>query len=105
MSNNQVILFIDTSEADTAKVAIKIGSNQYEKIRRSKIIKSQTVLPLIEEILNEHHIRLTDISEIKVVSAKGSFTGLRVGATVANTLAYLLHIPVNGKTALVIPQY
>jgi len=101
----KTILFIDTSEIYTAKVAVEIDGKRHEKISESKVLKSQMVLPMIEEILKEQNVSLHDITEIMVATGPGSFTGLRVGATVANALSYLLDIPVNGKKALVIPEY
>src|SRR5450759_2249784 len=98
-------LFIDTSAMNTAKVALEIDGKRFEKTSESKIMKSQMVLPMIEEILIEHKVKFTDITAITVATGPGSFTGLRVGATVANALGYLLDIPVNGKKALAIPTY
>jgi tRNA threonylcarbamoyladenosine biosynthesis protein TsaB len=98
-------LSLDTSAINTAKIALEIDGKRFEKTSESKIMKSQMVLPMIEEILREHKLRLTDITAITVVTGPGSFTGLRVGATVANALGYLLHVPVNGKKALAIPTY
>ena len=100
-----VNLFIDTSEIYTAKVALEIDGNRFEKTSESKIMKSQMILPLIESLLSEHKLTLHDITDITVATGPGSFTGLRVGATIANALAYLLDIPVNGKKALAIPTY
>jgi tRNA threonylcarbamoyladenosine biosynthesis protein TsaB len=100
-----VILFIDTSAINTAHIALEIDGKRYQKSSESKIMKSQMVLPMIEQILTEHTLKLTDITAITVATGPGSFTGLRVGATVANALGYLLHVPVNGKKALVIPSY
>ena len=100
-----IILFIDTSEINTAKVAIEVGDKRYEKASESRVVKSQMVLPLIETLLSEQKLKLSDIVAINVISGSGSFTGLRVGATVANALGYLLDIPVNGKRSLVIPTY
>lgn len=98
-------LFIDTSAINTAKIALEIDGKRYEKTSESKIMKSQMVLPMIEQILNEHKAKFMDITEITVATGPGSFTGLRVGAAVANALGYLLGIPVNGKKALAIPTY
>jgi len=98
-------LFIDTSAINTAKIAVEIDGKRHEKTSESKIVKSQMVLPMIEQILAEHKLKLTDITAITVASGPGSFTGLRVGATVANALGYLLDIPVNGKKELAIPTY
>ena len=100
-----VSLCIDTSAVNTAKLVLTIGTDRFEKTRESRILKSQTVLPLIEEILTEHQLKLTDITDISVATGPGSFTGLRVGATIANALGYLLGVPVNGKKDLVIPTY
>jgi len=100
-----VTLFIDTSAINTAKVAVSIDGKRFEKTSESKILKSQMVLPMIEEILAQHKLKLTDITAITVFTGPGSFTGLRVGATVANALGYLLDIPVNGKKELAIPTY
>lgn len=94
-------LIIDTSEINTARIQI----GEFKKVSESRVLKSQMVLPMIEEILKEQKLTLHDITEITVATGPGSFTGLRVGATVANALGYLLDIPVNGKKALVIPKY
>jgi len=94
-------LHIDTSEMNTAKISV----GRFKKSSQSRIVKSQMVLPLIEELLRENNLTFTDITEITVTTGPGSFTGLRVGATVANALGYLLDVPVNGKRALVIPTY
>ncbi len=100
-----VTLRIDTSAINTAHITLDVNGKWYEKTSESKILKSQMVLPMIEEILAEHKVKLTDITTITVATGPGSFTGLRVGATVANTLGYLLDIPVNGKKTLAIPTY
>lgn len=90
-----VIVFIDTSHQDTASVAVEISGKRYEKSSQSRVLKAQMVLPLIETLLGEHAIQLSDISEIRVYEGPGSYTGIRVGITVANALALLLGIPVN----------
>lgn len=99
------ILSIDTSQIDTAKVAFEKDGKRFEKISDSKRLKSQMVLPLIESLLNEHNLIFSDISEIWVHTGPGSFTGLRIGIAVANTLGLLLGIPVNGKKTIAAPTY
>ena len=50
-----------------------------------------------------------DISEITFFSGPGSFTGLRIGAAVVNTLADQLDIPLydhhGNKHPVIIPEY
>lgn len=95
----KVILSLDTSKSEITKVEIIVEGKQIEKIIDKKHVRSQVVLLLIEEIFSEQKISSSDIVEIKVNAGPGSFTGLRVGLAVAQTLGKLLNIPVNGKTA------
>lgn len=46
--------------------------------------------------LEQRGKRLDDIDRIVVFQGPGSFTGLRIGITVANTLAYGLGVPIVG---------
>lgn len=86
-------LFIDTSSNERA--VVKLDDNVLT--RESKIWRSQLVLPMIDELLKKEGKTLKEITEIEIVTGPGSFTGLRVGAAIANALGYALNIPVNGK--------
>ena len=86
-------LYIDTS--NSKKVVVVIDEKRFE--RESKKGSSQTLLSLIDEVLNSEGKRLEDISKIEVETGPGSFTGLRVGVSVANALGWTLKVPVNGK--------
>ncbi len=55
---------------------------------------SEKILPLIDEVLAERHVRASDISVIAISIGPGSFTGLRVGLSAVKGLAYSLDIPV-----------
>lgn len=55
---------------------------------------STTILGKIEKILEKNNKKFDDLSGIVGFKGPGSFTGLRIGLTVANTLAYGLRIPV-----------
>lgn len=69
----------------------RIGSFKYETQDQSA-----DILPAIEGVLKNHKIELKDITAIAVNQGPGSFTGVRVGIAVANTLAWSLDIPVVG---------
>jgi len=86
-------LYIDTS--DRSKIIIGIDNKRFETI--SKDGSSQKILPFIDEVLRKNAKTVKDITEIKVNVGPGSFTGLRVGVAVANTLGWTLKVPVNGK--------
>ena len=104
---NAKILIIDTSDSQETIVGIKISNKKYFLKGKSKILKAQNVLPLIEKILKKHKLVPSDLTAIEVNTGPGSFTGLRVGIAVANALAWVLEIPVNGKKLgqLVEPKY
>ena len=57
---------------------------------------SDTLLKTIESELNSVGKDWSDISGIVIFKGPGSFTGLRIGATVANTLANSQSVPIVG---------
>lgn len=99
-----ITLFIDTSDNKVISVGLKSDGKEYIKKQKTDHRKAQAVLPLIENILKERKLSLQDINAIEVNSGPGSFTGLRVGITIANTLGFLLKIPVNDRN-MVEPVY
>lgn len=92
-----IIVTIDTSRSEATSVGLIIDGKRFEKVSDARQAKSQILLPLIEQILQEEHITFDDIGEIRVHVGPGSFTGLRVGVSVAQMLGKLLSVPVNGK--------
>lgn len=58
---------------------------------------SDTLLRKISDILTSQEQSLAALTGLVVFEGPGSFTGLRIGATVANTLSYGLGIPVAGE--------
>ncbi|MBA7496082.1 tRNA threonylcarbamoyl adenosine modification protein [subsurface metagenome] len=91
-----MVLAIDTSNRFKIKLALYWPEKMSQKLEFKSKEKSQTLLLRINRVLTENKVKLTDLKLIAVNSGPGSFTGLRVGATVANTLAYVLKIPVIG---------
>ena len=58
--------------------------------------QSEDLLPAIDGILKKEKLSLQDINSVLVNQGPGSYTGVRVGVTVANTLGWSLNIPVYG---------
>lgn len=86
-------LYIDTSKRE--EITISLDEEVFKT--ESKKQKSQRLLPFIDELLKKKKLSLKDITEIKVNTGPGSFTGLKVGVAVAQALGWGLKIPVNGK--------
>jgi tRNA A37 threonylcarbamoyladenosine modification protein TsaB len=47
-------------------------------------------LPLIDQILTRNNLELKDLEEVDSNPGPGSFTGLKIGAAIANVLNFLL---------------
>lgn len=85
-------LYIDSS--NNLKTVIKLDNTTYTQSYTNP--RQQNVLGAIVEALNQSNRHVTDITQIEVKPGPGSFTGLRVGHSIANALGFALQIPVNG---------
>ena len=90
-------LYIDSSNNLEIIIKLEIEGKTFIRKHVGQQRSSQMVLPLIDEILKEHGIKVQEITKIFVNPGPGSFTGLRVGVAIANTLGFLLGISVNDK--------
>lgn len=90
-----MILSIDTS---TAKNGIVLYSAGKKKVGFQKQWvgqkQAEDLLTEIDKLLKEKNNKLKDIEAIGIYRGPGSYTGLRVGMTIANTLGWALNIPV-----------
>jgi tRNA threonylcarbamoyladenosine biosynthesis protein TsaB len=57
---------------------------------------AETIHMQISELLTSRSFELKDLDRIVAFEGPGSFTGLRIGLSVANALAYALGIPIVG---------
>jgi len=90
------VLAIDTS-CDNAGVALlKDGAGVCAVNQADRRTHSLKLLPEIQTLLAEAGLTVNDLDLIAVTRGPGSFTGLRIGAATAKTLAYAANIPVVG---------
>lgn len=89
-----IILTIRTDKAE-AEVGIykKHKKPVYKKWHADRQL-TQTIHKQINEILNKLSIDWRAVEGIVVFEGPGSFTGLRIGISVANALAYANQIPI-----------
>ena len=88
------MLFIDTSGTDVSISIIsdnKILVNINEKVPNSHSIYT---VSFIDKALKDANLRVDEIDKILVVTGPGSFTGVRIGVTIAKVYAYLRKIEV-----------
>lgn len=93
----KMTLYINTKDQRLIAVGLKKDDDTYETLSDENQYGSQVLLDLITDILEKNEVNFEDLDDIEVEVGPGSFTGLRVGVSVANALAYSLNIPVNGK--------
>lgn len=103
----RLILLIDSSRRERLVVGLRADGEQKVSEEDFDYNKSRGLLVLIKKMLIDSGFELKDLTGIEVDTGPGSFTGLRVGVSVANTLGKILGIPINnlplGK--LVEPTY
>lgn len=93
-----MILLIDTASSNRVVSVFDHEKEVITKIEKNDLTLSSRMLPMIEETLEEAHVTPDDIDTLLVVTGPGSFTGIRVGVTIAKTWAWAFHkkiIPVS----------
>lgn len=87
-------LFIDTHDEIINIILFNNGIIKSRKEIVSNMKHSVLTMPAIDNILKENNLNADDLDEIIVVNGPGSFTGVRIGVTIAKTFAYSLKIPI-----------
>ena len=113
-------LYINTKDQKTIKVSLKKDGKVVKSLSEENEFGSQVLLPLIVKLLRAYkpglELKLQTVQPevdslfaklkgIEVETGPGSFTGIRVGVSIANTLGFALGISVNGKKMELDLQY
>ena len=86
-----ITLFIDTITT-TLTVALIKDDNVLEESTVSSSEHSKYTMPEIEKLFKNNNIEPKSVNEIIVVNGPGSFTGIRIGVTIAKTYAWACNI-------------
>ena len=84
------ILLIDTTTSNITVSITDVDKILFQHNENIVSDMSSKILPIIDSGLKKLNIKLNDIDKIFVVNGPGSFTGIRVGVTVAKTIAWAL---------------
>ena len=87
-------LFIDTSTSDVSIAIIVEGKLVSSKCKSIPNAHSIYTVKFIDEVIKNAGLSPKDIDSILVVTGPGSFTGVRIGVTIAKTYAYLRKIKI-----------
>lgn len=92
-----MILLLDTS-TPVCKMTLIDGDWRYDDEWQADRTLAKNLLRYLQEQLKKNGKGFDDISSIGVFTGPGSFTGLRIGMTVLNTMADSLAVPIVGAT-------
>ncbi len=94
------ILIIDTATKHIYLSLVVDGIEQQSVYREGINNHSVTIIPLLSEMLKKQKLSLQDIDEIIIGIGPGSYTGVRIGVTVAKMIGYLNKIKVYSVSSL-----
>lgn len=90
-----MILLLDTS-TPICKLTLVDGDWRYDNAWQADRTLAKGLLRYLEEQLAKNEKTFDAITAIGAFKGPGSFTGLRIGLTVLNTIADAQHIPIVG---------
>ncbi len=89
-----MLLALDSSGLVATVAIVSEDAMLAEYTVNYKKTHSQTLLPMLDEIVKMVEIELSDIDAIAVAAGPGSFTGLRIGSATAKGLGLALNKPI-----------
>ena len=89
-----ITLFIDTSSSDVSIALIKDNIILSEIVNYIPNEHSVYAVSYVDEVLKKANLEVSDVDKIMVVNGPGSFTGVRIGVTIAKVYAYLENIDI-----------
>ncbi|GKV66141.1 MULTISPECIES: tRNA (adenosine(37)-N6)-threonylcarbamoyltransferase complex dimerization subunit type 1 TsaB [Sporosarcina] len=93
-------LGIDTANSPLSVAIVKDDVLLIEESSMMKVNHSLRAMPAVEEACRKASIVPADIDAIAVSEGPGSYTGVRIGVTIAKTLAWTLNKPLYGVSSL-----
>lgn len=97
------IIAVSTSAKNPSVAVLRDDGSIHMKMDESGEPHSVSLMPLLDELLNEEGMTVDDADALAVDIGPGSFTGVRIGVSTVNALALAANkkiIPVNSLAAL-----
>lgn len=92
-------LLIDTHDKELL-ICLYKDNDVLDKEVNNTMNHASKCMPIIYDVLSRNNLDVHNLNEIIVVTGPGSFTGVRIGATIGKMLAYTLNIPIKTITSL-----
>lgn len=88
------VLGIDTSTRAAGAAVAGEGRLISERFINNLKTHSQNIIPMISQVMDDAGVKPSDLHGVAVTGGPGSFTGLRIGMSVAKTMGLTLNLPV-----------
>ena len=88
-----MILAVETATG-ACSVALSNGSETYTRYSEQARAHSELAMGMVDAVLAESRCNVLDIEGLGVTIGPGSFTGLRIGFSIVQGLAFALNLPV-----------
>ncbi|AIW14586.1 tRNA (adenosine(37)-N6)-threonylcarbamoyltransferase complex dimerization subunit type 1 TsaB [Vibrio tubiashii] len=93
------ILALDTA-TENCSVALLVDDKVYVRSEVAPRDHTKKVLPMVDEVLKEAGVNLTELDALAFGRGPGSFTGVRIGIGIAQGLAFGADLPMIGVSTL-----
>lgn len=93
------MLAVDTA-TENCSVALSIGDQMMVRSDIAPREHTNKILPMVDEVLAEAGVSLTQLDALAFGRGPGSFTGVRIGIGIAQGLAFGADLPVLGVSTL-----
>lgn len=97
--NELKILAVDTA-TEACSAALLVGDKLFSRWEEAPRDHTRKILPMVQAVLDDAGISLSDLDAIAFGRGPGSFTGVRIGIGVAQGLAFGAGVPLIGISTL-----
>lgn len=97
--NELKILAVDTA-TEACSAALLVGDTLFSRWEEAPRDHTRKILPMVQAVLEDAGITLSDLDAIAFGRGPGSFTGVRIGISVAQGLAFGAGVPLIGISTL-----
>lgn len=94
------ILSLETSAKAVSTAVVENGEVLAYAYQCSGLTHSRTLMPMVEDMLQNAELSLDDIDALAVAAGPGSFTGLRIGVSALKGLAWAKELSCFGVSTL-----